>query len=370
MWCPRWPTSPGTCAGRGGGTARSATTRTTAAADRRRGPAGGGGRRQGGRPGRGRRRGRPRHGRRRVGAIRPRGEHARAGGTSRSSSGCARRRACPSSSNAATAGRPWARWPSARAGGRSTPSSSPCWKGSAAASSRTGRLLAGRDGSAGEIGHTRVSEDGPPVRLRRRAAAWKPTCAPARLAALWRGAIPRQARGDSASTARRPTTSSPGCSAAARDGDGRAREILADAAARPGPRPGQRGQPAQPRTDHPRRPVRRSRRPPAGSLEARPAALRPAASCSRGSRSGSAELGEIVDLPRRSPPRPRPTLRLSLGRGPVVEAERDQDDVSHGIGDPIMSLLVRRIEAQIVDHPVAARGRSSRSWAATRRPVT
>jgi predicted NBD/HSP70 family sugar kinase len=91
-----------------------------------------------------------------------------------------------------------------------------------------GRLLAGRDGSAGEIGHTRVSEDGPPCGCGGRGCL-EAHLAPARLAALWRGLCPGQAmpatpRGDTSDDdfARMLR--------AAREGDAHARRILADAA--------------------------------------------------------------------------------------------------------------------------------------------
>jgi predicted NBD/HSP70 family sugar kinase len=52
-----------------------------------------------------------------------------------------------------------------------------------------GKLLSGRDGSAGEIGHTRVSIDGPLCGCGGRGCL-EAHLAPARLAALWRGASP------------------------------------------------------------------------------------------------------------------------------------------------------------------------------------
>jgi len=52
-----------------------------------------------------------------------------------------------------------------------------------------GRLLAGRDGSAGELGHVRVSDDGPPCGCGGRGCL-EAHLAPARLVALWRGESP------------------------------------------------------------------------------------------------------------------------------------------------------------------------------------
>jgi predicted NBD/HSP70 family sugar kinase len=52
-----------------------------------------------------------------------------------------------------------------------------------------GQLLVGRDGSAGEIGHTRVSLDGPRCGCGGRGCL-EAHLAPSRLAALWRGASP------------------------------------------------------------------------------------------------------------------------------------------------------------------------------------
>ena len=61
-----------------------------------------------------------------------------AGGTCRSSMACDGPPGSPRSSSAATAGRPWARWPSGRGGARSTRSSSRSWMASAAVSSSKG----------------------------------------------------------------------------------------------------------------------------------------------------------------------------------------------------------------------------------------
>ena len=55
----------------------------------------------------------------------------------------------------------------------------------------SGELLSGRDGSAGEIGHTRVSFDGPLCGCGGRGCL-EAHLAPARLAALWRGATQEQ----------------------------------------------------------------------------------------------------------------------------------------------------------------------------------
>ncbi len=91
-----------------------------------------------------------------------------------------------------------------------------------------GELLAGRDGSAGEIGHTRVSDSGPPCGCGGRGCL-EAHLAPARLAALWRGLPPEVVQ-----------QVSPHCEApndeftrmlqAAREGDRAAREILSQAA--------------------------------------------------------------------------------------------------------------------------------------------
>lgn len=89
-----------------------------------------------------------------------------------------------------------------------------------------GRLLSGRDGSAGEIGHTRVSEDGPACGCGGRGCL-EAHLAPAHLVSLWKGEPApqkRPARG----------TAGPDDFAlmlnAARDGDPRARKVLAEAA--------------------------------------------------------------------------------------------------------------------------------------------
>ncbi|MBN1488657.1 MAG: ROK family protein [Phycisphaerae bacterium] len=91
-----------------------------------------------------------------------------------------------------------------------------------------GRLLVGRDGSAGEIGHTRVSEDGPPCGCGGRGCL-EAHVAPARLAARWRQLPAEQAewvtlRGEM------PNDDFTQMLQAAREGDARAREILAEAA--------------------------------------------------------------------------------------------------------------------------------------------
>lgn len=54
-----------------------------------------------------------------------------------------------------------------------------------------GALLAGRDGSAGEIGHTRISAGGPLCGCGGRGCL-EAHLAPSRLAALWRGALPAE----------------------------------------------------------------------------------------------------------------------------------------------------------------------------------
>lgn len=88
-----------------------------------------------------------------------------------------------------------------------------------------GRLLAGRDGSAGEIGHTRVSDDGPACGCGG-AGCLEAHLAPARLARLW-----QSERG-----ARKPRDASVPPDAfsrmlrSARDGDARALAIVGDAA--------------------------------------------------------------------------------------------------------------------------------------------
>ena len=90
-----------------------------------------------------------------------------------------------------------------------------------------GRLLAGRDGSAGEIGHTRVSDSGPPCGCGGRGCL-EAHLAPARLAALWKGDEPDQARG--AAVGGEAPDEFSRLLAAAREGDGRARKVLAEAA--------------------------------------------------------------------------------------------------------------------------------------------
>ena len=91
-----------------------------------------------------------------------------------------------------------------------------------------GKLLSGRDGSAGEIGHTRVSSDGPLCGCGGRGCL-EAHLAPARLAALWRGASPADLdriapRGEIADDDFAQML------AAAQQGDAKAREILANAA--------------------------------------------------------------------------------------------------------------------------------------------
>jgi predicted NBD/HSP70 family sugar kinase len=82
-----------------------------------------------------------------------------------------------------------------------------------------GRLLTGRDGSAGEIGHTRVSEDGPLCGCGGRGCL-EAHLAPAYLVGLW-----RNARRDTA-----PDLEFTTMLRAAREGDRQARKIFADAA--------------------------------------------------------------------------------------------------------------------------------------------
>jgi glucokinase len=91
-----------------------------------------------------------------------------------------------------------------------------------------GNLLSGRDGSAGEIGHTRVSMDGPLCGCGGRGCL-EAHLAPARLAALWRGvpvaeldkvALQGEIAGDDFDQ----------MLVAARRGDEKAREVLANAA--------------------------------------------------------------------------------------------------------------------------------------------
>lgn len=91
-----------------------------------------------------------------------------------------------------------------------------------------GNLLSGRDGSAGEIGHTRVSFDGPLCGCGGRGCL-EAHLAPARLAALWRGATPAELdqiapRGETAGDDFTQML------AAAQQGDVKAREVLASAA--------------------------------------------------------------------------------------------------------------------------------------------
>ncbi|WP_172992219.1 ROK family protein [Lacipirellula parvula] len=91
-----------------------------------------------------------------------------------------------------------------------------------------GNLLAGRDGSAGEIGHTRVSMDGPLCGCGGRGCL-EAHLAPSRLAALWRGVAPTDLdnivpRGEEAGDDFAQML------VAARANDSRAREVLANAA--------------------------------------------------------------------------------------------------------------------------------------------
>jgi glucokinase len=91
-----------------------------------------------------------------------------------------------------------------------------------------GQLLVGRDGSAGEIGHMRISEGGPPCGCGGRGCL-EAYLAPARLAALWRGVPPELAqqeplRGEAFNDDFTQMLQ------AAREGDPRARKILTDAA--------------------------------------------------------------------------------------------------------------------------------------------
>jgi predicted NBD/HSP70 family sugar kinase len=90
-----------------------------------------------------------------------------------------------------------------------------------------GNLLAGRDGSAGEIGHTRVSHDGPKCGCGGRGCL-EAHLAPSRLAALWRGASPSELdaiapRGEIAGDDFTQML------VAAQRGDARAKQVLADA---------------------------------------------------------------------------------------------------------------------------------------------
>ena len=91
-----------------------------------------------------------------------------------------------------------------------------------------GNLLAGRDGSAGEIGHTRVSMDGPLCGCGGRGCL-EAHLAPSRLAALWRGVAPADLdnivpRGEEAGDDFAQML------VAAQENDPRAREVLANAA--------------------------------------------------------------------------------------------------------------------------------------------
>lgn len=91
-----------------------------------------------------------------------------------------------------------------------------------------GRLLTGRDGSAGEIGHTRVSLDGPLCGCGGRGCL-EAHLAPARLAALWRGV----SHADLDQIAPRGGTADDEFAqmlVAAQRGDTKAREVLATAA--------------------------------------------------------------------------------------------------------------------------------------------
>lgn len=91
-----------------------------------------------------------------------------------------------------------------------------------------GKLLAGRDGSAGEIGHTRVSSDGPLCGCGGRGCL-EAHLAPSRLAALWRGVAPAELdkiapRGEAAGDDFAQML------LAAQENDPRAREVLQNAA--------------------------------------------------------------------------------------------------------------------------------------------
>jgi glucokinase len=91
-----------------------------------------------------------------------------------------------------------------------------------------GKLLSGRDGSAGEIGHTRVSLDGPLCGCGGRGCL-EAHLAPARLAAQWRGASSAELdniapRGEMADDDFAQMLT------AAQQGDTKAREVLANAA--------------------------------------------------------------------------------------------------------------------------------------------
>lgn len=90
-----------------------------------------------------------------------------------------------------------------------------------------GQLLAGRDGSAGEIGHTRVSEAGPPCGCGGRGCL-EAHLAPARLAARWRG-LPLEAAEQVQPRGETPDDDFQQMLQAARQGDFAARELLNDA---------------------------------------------------------------------------------------------------------------------------------------------
>ena len=91
-----------------------------------------------------------------------------------------------------------------------------------------GRLLGGRDGSAGEIGHTRVSDDGPICGCGGRGCL-EAHLAPARLAALWRGMSAEQAQ-HVALQGEAPDDAFSQMLVAARQGDAKAKHVLHDAA--------------------------------------------------------------------------------------------------------------------------------------------
>lgn len=91
-----------------------------------------------------------------------------------------------------------------------------------------GQLLAGRDGSAGEIGHTRVSDGGPPCGCGGRGCL-EAHLAPARLGAIWRG-LPPELVQQVKPRAETPDDDFAQMLRAARSGDRAAREILTDAA--------------------------------------------------------------------------------------------------------------------------------------------
>ncbi len=91
-----------------------------------------------------------------------------------------------------------------------------------------GKLLTGRDGSAGEIGHTRISSDGPLCGCGGHGCL-EAHLAPARLAALWRGTSPDEVD----KIAPRCETTNDDFAlmlAAAQHGDAQAREVLKNAA--------------------------------------------------------------------------------------------------------------------------------------------